>query len=146
MTGGIDDFENEDRKEERAGGDMAVIDFAEEKKKRKPYHVWKVGDREYRLKLTVDMICRVEDKYGKSLISMLDDAMPLPVMLTVIQAAMKKFEHGIKYDDVKQIYASWVEDGGSQTELYTKVVIPVLAVSGFFPEKNTAAILEELDS
>ena len=145
MGGGIDDFENES-KEKQLNEETAVIDFEEEKKKRKPYHIWKVGEREYRLKLTVDMICRVEEKYGKSLISMLDDAMPLPVMLTVIQAAMKKFEHGVKYDDVKQIYASWVEEGGSQAELYTKVVIPILAVSGFFPAKNTVAILEELDN
>ena len=144
MGGGIDDFDNEEVVEEKK--DAEVIDLNEERKKRKPFHYWKVGDKEYKLKMDVEMTCRVEDKLKTSLINILDETPTLTTMLTIIQAAMRPWHHGIKYDDVKKIYAKWVEEGGSQAELFTMVVIPTMAVSGFFPAKNTQAILEEIES
>jgi len=145
MGGGLDDFDNEEMTEEKNDRAAEVIDLNEERKKRKPFHYWKVGNTEYKLKLDVETICKLEDKLKKSLIEVLDSTPPLSSMLTIIQGAMRPWHHGIKYDDVKKIYAKWIEEGGSQAELFTKVVIPTMAVSGFFPEKNTQAILEEIE-
>lgn len=140
MTGGIDE-------ENIAVSDdnEKVVDLSDVKKKRRPFHYWNVAGREYRLKLNADMICRLEEKYGKSLLSFIDDLPPLPVMLTIIQAALKPWEHGIKYEDVKNLYDKWIEEGNSQTELFTKVILPVFVVSGFFPAEASEKMLSELE-
>ena len=69
----------------------------------------------------------------------------LSVMLTIIQAAMLLWEHGVKYDDILNLFDKYVEEGGSQIDLYKNVVIPTLAVSGFFTPKMAAEILEATD-
>ena len=70
----------------------------------------------------------------------------LSVMLTIIQAAMEPWEHGIDYPDIQKIYDSWTEEGGNQVDLFKKVVIPTLVVSVFFPEKQAQSIMEELEN
>lgn len=117
----------------------------EQKKVIKPFHYWSVNGREYRLKLKASTIGKLENKYGKNIMNMIDDLPPLSVMLTIIQAAMEPWEHGIDYQDIQKLYDKWTDEGGSQMDLYEKVVIPTMAVSGFFTKKQAAAILEELE-
>lgn len=106
----------------------------EKKEKRKPYHVWKVGKDEYKLKLTTENIMKVEQKYRTNIMNVLggDGLPPLGFMLTVIQAAMLPYHHKIKSTAVYKIYDKYVEKGGGQTGLLTDVIIPVMTVSGFF--------------
>lgn len=59
---------------------------------------------------------------------------------------MEPWEHGIDYPDIQKIYDSWTEEGGNQVDLFKKVVIPTLVVSGFFPEKQAQSIMEELEN
>ena len=124
-----------------------VVAIEEHRQKRKPFHYWKVGDREFQLKLTSKWIEKVESKYGRSIFGLvMDDDLPaLSVMLTFVQAAMSPWEHGITYTKLQDIYDKWVEDGGSQMELLAKVVIPTLAVSGFFTEKQAETIQEKIE-
>lgn len=133
--GGLDDIEEN------------VIEA--KKPKRRPFHYWKVGDREYKLKLKTSMIERVEAKFGgKNILSLVSDLPPLGVMLTITQAAMAPWEHGIGYADVQDLYDEWTEDGGSQMEFYTSVIMPTLEVSGFFTAAMAAsmtAALKEMD-
>ena len=42
-----------------------------EKAKRKPFIIWKIGEEEYKLKLTTGEISRLEQMYGGSLINLL---------------------------------------------------------------------------
>ena len=116
-------------------------------KKRRPFHYWKISEKkEYRLKLNTSMIEKLENKYRTNIMNVVvgDDIPPLSVMLTVIQAAMVPWEHGIKYDDVKNIYENWKENGGNQMQLYTDVVIPTMVVSGFFTDYQARSIMEGL--
>ena len=137
--GGLDDEIMEEEK---------VVSIEEKKPKRRPFHYWKVGDREYKLKLTTRMIEKVEDKYGKNLLMLVSDLPPLSVMLTIVHAAMIPWEHGVKYSDIQAQYDKWTEAGGSQMEFYTSVIMPLLEVSGFFTasqaESMTAA-MQEID-
>ena len=73
-----------------------------------------------------------------------DDIPPLSVMLTVTQAAMAPWEHGIDYDDTKTLYDRWTEEGGNQIDFYTGVVMPILAVSGFFTGKQAESMMRSL--
>ena len=114
----------------------------EEKKKRRPFHYWKVGGREYKLKLRATNVERLENKYKCNIMNLVDDMPALSTMLTIIQAAMLEWEHGIKYERIKQLYDQYTDEGGNQMSLYRDIVLPTLAVSGFFTEDATAQILE----
>ena len=105
--GGLDE-EVKDQKEE-----TKIVDLDEEKKKRKPFHYWTVGGRDYRLKLKASNIEKLENKYKCNVMHLVDDMPALSVMLTIIQAAMLPWEHGVKYDDILNLFDKYVEEGGS---------------------------------
>lgn len=118
-------------------------------KKRKPFAYWNVGEREYRLKLTTEQICRLEEKYRCNLLALLlqsSGGMPaLGIMLTVLQAAMTPWEHGIKYKDVQSAFDKYVEDGGTQLTLFSDVIMQILMVSGFFTENQREDLTEKME-
>lgn len=117
-----------------------------EEKKRSPFHYWTVGGREYRLKLKATTINKLENKYRQNLMNMIDEIPPLSVMLTIIQAAMEPWEHGLSYPKVQNLYDSWTEESGNQMDLFTKVIIPTMAVSGFFTPEQADLIVEEIQN
>ena len=118
-----------------------------EKKERKPFHYWTVNGRDYRLKLKASTINKLENKYRQNILNMLDDIPPLSVMLTIIQAAMEPWEHGLSYTKVQNLYDYWAdEEGGNQTDLYSKIIIPTLAVSGFFTQEQADVLVEEMQN
>lgn len=118
-----------------------------EKKERKPFHYWTVNGRDYRLKLKASTINKLENKYRQNILNMLDDIPPLSVMLTIIQAAMEPWEHGMSYTKVQNLYDYWADkEGGNQTDLYSKVIIPTLAVSGFFTQEQADVLVEEMQN
>lgn len=123
-----------------------VVSYEEAKTKRRPFHYWKIGDQEYKLKLTTAMIGKLENKYRTNMLNLVseDNIPPLSIMLTILQAAMAPWEHGKSYADVQKLYDRWMEDGGNQMLLFTGILMPTLAVSGFFTEKQAAAMLESL--
>ena len=102
--------------------------------KRIPYAMWKVGDEEYRLKLSTNAITKLEEQFKTNLLNILmgDNIPSLFVMLKIIHAAMQKYNHGIKEKDVYELFDQYLEDGGSQTEFLTDVVLPTFQASGFF--------------
>ena len=77
--------------EENEQMDHDEMDVADDPKpKRRPFAYWKVGNKEYKLKLTTAQIGKLEDKYRRNLLSLLllgGEIPPLSIMLTVIQAA-----------------------------------------------------------
>lgn len=117
-------------------------------KKRKAFHFWEVNGTAHRLKLQTGMISKLENKYRSNLLNIVsDDGMPpLTVMLTIIQAALTPWEHGTTYQSVEKLYDVWVEeDGGSQATLLSNVIIPTMAVSGFFTPTQAESIVTTLE-
>lgn len=122
-----------------------VIEMEEKKEKRKPFHYWTVNGRDYKLKLKASTIGKLENKYRQNIMNMVDDIPPLSVMLTIVQAAMEPWEHGMNYLKVQDLYDIWTEEeGGNQSDLYTKVILPTLAVSGFFTQEQADMLTEEI--
>lgn len=113
---------------------------------KKPFAYWNVGGRSFKMKLKASGIGRLENKYRQNLMNMIDDIPPLSVMLTIIQEAMSPWEHGIDYQDVQKLYDAWIDEGNSQLELYQKILISLMVVSGFLPEKTAASLLEEIEN
>lgn len=140
--GGLDDIQEVNAQ----GNDMVPEKVLE--KKRKAFHFWEVNGNAYKLKLQTSMISKLENKYRRNLLNIISDdgIPPLTVMLTIIQAAITPWEHGISYQKVLELYDAWVEkDGGSQATLLSHVIIPTMAVSGFFTPTQAESIVKSLE-
>lgn len=118
-----------------------------ERTRKRPYHIWEVKGQEHKLKLSTKMIGALEKKYKTNILNLVseDGLPPLSVMLTIIQAAINTWEHGMDYDKVRGLYDMWCEEGGNQIDLLAKVIMPTLVVSGFFTEAQGEAIMTELE-
>lgn len=104
-------------------------------KLKKPYYVWRVGDKELKLRLTNKNVFDLEERYGGNLLSLLSDMPTLTVMLDIITKATERFEHGITRESVDEFYEKYIDNGGSQIELFTEVLLGIFGVSGFFSQK-----------
>lgn len=142
MVQGFDDEMEMDQKTE----ENKVVSL--EEKKRKPFAIWTVGGREYRMKLTTAVIVKLEEKFKRNLLDVLystNSVPPLSVMLTIAQAAMKNWEHGIKYEDVQKLFDRYCEEGGTQLTFMVDVLMEIYRVSGFFSENQQTAMDEMLE-
>lgn len=119
--------------------------------KRKPYAVWNVGGRGYKLKLTTQSIINLEDKLGMNLLNVIsstdDGSIPaLKVMLLITHQAMQKYEHGIKEMDVIELFDKYQDEGGTQMTFMTDVFFPIYQVSGFFSQAQTESMDKRLEN
>lgn len=140
MLENLGGLENEEVKEETEA-------TFEEKKNKLPWHTWEVNGNEYKLKLSTSNILKLENKYRCNITTLVmnDSIPPLSVMLTIINAAMLPYHHKISYHDVQKIYDKWTDEGGNQQLLYGKVILPIMAVSGFFTEDQMQALNQALE-
>lgn len=138
-------FDDEIREENQDSEKVIGLD---EKKKRKPFAYWTVGGREYRLKLDTSTIVKLEEKFKRNLLDFLPSKgmalPPLAIMLTITQAAMKKWEHGITYEDVQKLFDKYCEEGGTQMTFLLDVLMPIYQVSGFFSENQMETMNDKI--
>ena len=109
----------------------------ETRPKRKAFAAWEVGGETYHLKLNTATICQLEEKFKTNLMNLLGSDNDIPAlsnMLYITHAAMKNYHHGIKLEDVKTMYDTYLSDGGSLISLFMDVFMPIYQVSGFFTE------------
>lgn len=134
------------------------LDILEEEKepvkkqeKKQPFALWKVGDTEYKLKLTTQEIIRLESLFNANLLSVIssntenNEMPPLKVMLLITHGAMKKYNHGIKEKDVIELFDKYEEEGGSQLSFMTDVFLPIFQVSGFFSQAQADTMNENIE-
>ena len=117
---------------------------AVEKFSRKPFQIWEVNNVTYRLRLDTASVCELEQKYKTNLMNLMgtgNGGMPaLSVMLDVTYAAMKKYTHGIKKDEINSIFDDYISEGGSQLSFYTEIYMGIFTASGFFSSSLTGQI------
>lgn len=118
--------------EDQAQEDGKVVEMP----KRKPFALWEVGGKIYKLKLKTPDIVELEQKYKTNLMNIMGSGqggMPaLSVMLDVAHAAMKGWQHGITKNEVQNLFSRYIEEGGSQLSFYMTVYMEIFTVSGFF--------------
>lgn len=119
--------------------------------KKQPFALWKVGDTEYKLKLTTQEIIRLESLFNANLLSVIssntenNEMPPLKVMLLITHGAMKKYNHGIKEKDVIELFDKYEEEGGSQLSFMTDVFLPIFQVSGFFSQAQADTMNKNIE-
>lgn len=99
------------------------------------FEVMTVNGEDYKLKLSVGEILRLEKKYGNILNSFINANNQMPTlgyMLDVLHASFIKYNHGITYDKTVELYSTWVEENHSQTDLLN-LLIMIFKVSGIIP-------------
>ena len=121
-----------------------LVDF--KKPKRRPFVVWQIGNEDYKLKLTASVITKLEQRFKRNLLLYLtEDGIPAVAdMLTTIQAALQQYHHGMTFLKVQAMYDQYVDEGGDQNKLLAEVLMPLLAVSGFFTQSQAETLTEEL--
>lgn len=119
--------------------------------KKQPFALQKVGDTEYKLKLTTQEIIRLESLFNANLLSVIssntenNEMPPLKVMLLITHGAIKKYNHGIKEKDVIELFDKYEEEGGSQLSFMTDVFLPIFQVSGFFSQAQADTMNENIE-
>lgn len=141
MAVGIDDVIEQEKNEPAPMTEDKVI------KMRRPYVLWTVNGDEYKLKLSSGAITQLERRFNKSLLdAVLDDGIPtVSVMITLLQAAMQKFHHGIKSYTVETIYDNYIDAGGTQITLLTETIYPLMYDAGFFTDAQMELLTKEIN-
>ena len=105
-----------------------------------------MNGNEYKLKLTTGIIRKLEQTLKTSLLNaVLEDGVPpMGTVVTLLQAAMQKYHHGIKSYTVEGIIDDYLDSGGSQMSLLIDVIYPLMYDAGFFTEAMLTAITKEI--
>ena len=136
--------------DEETTAEKETVKFPDQKapEKKKPiFAYWTVKGKQYPLKLTTSVICEVEKKFKTNLLNVISSGgglPPLSTMLTMVQAGMKAWTHGVTYSDVQRLFDSYCEDGGTQLTLLTDVLMPMYQVSGFFSQTQAESMNEKI--
>lgn len=114
--------------------------------KPRPYLVWKVNDKEYKLKLTTSVITKLEEQFDTTLTNaVLDDGIPsMRTVVSILQGAMIKFQHGVKSSEVADLVDEYIESGKTLMDLLGDVIYPLMQDAGFFTSAMMAEIKKEL--
>lgn len=110
------------------------------------FTVLKVGDKEYKLRITGASVVEMEKKMGKNPLNALLDATNgrLPLMtdlFTMLWGALLPYNSGLSYSDACDVYTDYVDNGGTLDE-FLAILVKVFEDSGFIktsedtPEKN----------
>ena len=114
------------------------------------FTLFKVKEKELKLRLTASATVQVERKIGRSPVSVLSDISndmfpKLEELLTILWGALLPLESGYTIEKVYQLYDEYVEAGSGIAEL-SEVIIQVMTDSGFIPDakkENEATGKEE---
>lgn len=100
---------------------------------------FKVGGKEFKLRAGASQIIELEKKLGGRnplSILMAVEGGELPTVtqvLLILHASLQKFQHGMTFEKVLDLYDEYVEEGHSYTDLIP-VMVDVFKTSGFFPQ------------
>lgn len=102
---------------------------------RKPFVLLNTGNKEYKLKFSAGAIAQVEQSMGMSFFKCVEQIDSIGVQLSVLWAALQKFNHGISKEDVSDIYNDYLDNGGT-LEGIIEIIIETFEVSGFIPKQQ----------
>lgn len=100
------------------------------------YTIWKVGDEEYKLRLTTLASVQAEKQLGMGMTQVLDHLMDTTVIITLLWASMQQLNHGINFKDVCEIHDRYMDNGGDLEQL-TDVLLDLLAQIGIGQRRDT---------
>ena len=99
------------------------------------YTEFSAGNRTYKLRLTTQGIISLEKALGCNPLQMFmgidEDILPkVSDMMVVLHQMLQPYEHGLRMEDVYEIYDAFIEDGHTLWDL-VPVIIEVFQEAGF---------------
>lgn len=104
------------------------------------YTEFKAGEHTYKLRLTTQGIVALEKSLGYNPLQMFmgidEDVLPkISDMIAVLHQMLQPYEHGIRLNDVYEIFDAFIADGHSMWDLIP-VLIEVFQDAGFLPQED----------
>lgn len=113
--------------------------MAEKTKAKMPFAVWTVGETEYKLKLSIGEIERLERVL--SLGNIMNPLMmiernglpPISYIIDLFHAGLQKFHHGYSRSDTAELVNEYLDNGGNLMGLIP-IAMDLFKASGFLPK------------
>lgn len=106
-----------------------------------PYAILKVGDAEYKLKISASAAIEIEQKTGKSLIAGMADLDHIETVILYLWGALTKYNSGIDKKSAISIYDDYVDAGGDMSDM-VQIIFDTMVVSGFIKRQKAAKLLD----
>lgn len=102
------------------------------------YYNFKIGDNEYKCKLTTKDLVEVERRLKKNpltvFMSITNNELPkMEDMLTIFHASLQSYNHGISMEEVYDIYDDYVDSGKTFVDFIPEIM-EIYKVSGLIKE------------
>lgn len=97
-----------------------------------------VGNKEYKLRLSVRATVALEKQLGMNPISIFGNGDTMPtftVMVQILHAALQQLQHNITLDNTFDIFEEWLEEGNTITD-FLPVIVDLYRVSGIIKQEN----------
>ena len=108
------------------------------------YTIWKIGDEEYKLRLTTWASLQVEKQLGMGITEAVNHLADTSVIVTLLWGGLQTFHHGMNLRDVCELYDKYIASGGD-IEKIMDVLTALLAQVGYgssSAEKNTQSLTD----
>lgn len=97
-----------------------------------------IKDKDYNCSLTTKATVNAEDRIGQNLLNLFIDAskekLPsLKDLLIIFHESLSRYQHGIKFDDVYNLYDDYIEDGHTYTD-FLLVITDIMKDGGLISE------------
>lgn len=116
----------------------------------KPFYTLIVGDKDYKLCFPSAVIITLEDKFDKGVLHVLSDENEMAkvgTQVTLLHAALQKYQHGIKMDDARELYDDILISGeGNGLNDVINAIVGALKASGFIPPSVATEAKPEADT
>ncbi|MFZ2538555.1 MAG: DUF6096 family protein [Oscillospiraceae bacterium] len=97
------------------------------------FTTFKVGNEEYKLRLTSRSIVDIEQKLGKSIFYSLEHIQDnlVGTVTAILWGSMQAFNTGITSEKTFELYDQYIDEGNSVEDMM-QVILDLFEVSGFF--------------
>lgn len=104
------------------------------------YTTLTVKDIDYKCRLNARACVDLEKKLGTNPLNLfmeIANTSKLPelnTLITILQASLVQYQHGMSIDKTYELYDNFVDEGHNMMDLIP-VIMEIFKVSGFFPEE-----------
>nr|DAH47630.1 MAG TPA: tail assembly chaperone protein [Caudoviricetes sp.] len=107
---------------------------------RLPYETLKIGDTEYKLKISASSAIEIEKKTGKSLVAGMADFDKIETVTLYLWGALNRFQANVDIRKAQEIYDDYIDAGGDLSDM-AEILFKTLTVSGFFKRQQAEKLL-----
>lgn len=106
------------------------------------YVEFNAGEKDYKLRLSVDSMIQLEKKIGMNPAAIFgfDENSPtiptITTMVAILWASLQDAQHGVSMNDAQGIFGAWLDDGHMPTD-FIAVITDIYKVSGIFKQGNS---------